>query len=441
MGGDYDRHVADRRVEIVAAFCGPHGHVQQFAEAMLVKGGTNGLGHALAAVRALRRSLTREHGDLIALLNGDGPGGRDAGLLAELRELQDEAAWQAATERLNAGFRRFKRDGRAAKTTFLAQTWNPLVTTWQQVKRAQAAVAAYGEIEAEASRVERALTDLVTQTTLTRDAVAAAAETDLGREVAGGALDVAVLDDVRLADHRFRASLAVAEESGAPSTAARLTQADAGVWGALRRKLAGREAAQTVHDDYRGALEGTAVADGVAQLGNEVQRLSIWDALAEECNARQTLNLIDQPLSEAMLDVRRQQETARRTGVSGDDWGAVLLREFVKNKIFECQKRVRPFWKLNNGLVAANAKPYAFTVVARDEQAYVDARTTLRFGHVLEDAASLMDAGKPYHLPGRHQIVLYAREGVAPLCYLDEAELTDLRNAAAQVGAYKYPGR
>jgi hypothetical protein len=114
------------------------------------------------------------------------------------------------------------------------------------------------------------------------------------------------------------------------------------------------------------------------------------------------------------------------------------LRAFIGARLVECQKRVRPFWNLDGLMTANHGAPYEFIVVAADEQSYHEAETTLGIKGVLEQTASSMKAGTPKWLPGRDRIALYAREGVAPLFYLNDRELKGLRDAAAQKAQEKF---
>jgi hypothetical protein len=205
------------------------------------------------------------------------------------------------------------------------------------------------------------------------------------------------------------------------------------------RKLDPRAGGSSLlHERFRDQLMAAIVDDGVRRLGRRVRDLSIWEALAAECNAREQLGMEDAAVTAAIAAVQSDRAAAELAGVPPKDWEQEVLRHFIRNKLFECQKRVRPFWNLNGLMTANYSHPYHFIVLAADREAYSEANSRFGIDGVLEATASLMQAGTPKWLPGRDRIVLYAREGVAPLFYLNERELKRLRDAAAQKRKEKF---
>ncbi|HEX5499570.1 MAG TPA: hypothetical protein VFX03_10100, partial [Thermomicrobiales bacterium] len=193
-----------------------------------------------------------------------------------------------------------------------------------------------------------------------------------------------------------------------------------------------------LHETFRDRLRDAIVDDGIGQLRRDVRALSIWNALAAECQARLALGQRDAAVDRALRQIERQRAAAEQAGVPPKDWEEEVLRAFIGNRLVECQKRVRPFWNLDGLMTANHGAPYEFIVVAADEQAYHEAETTLGLKGVLEQTATLMKAGTPKWLPGRDRIALYAREGVAPLFYLNDRALKGLRDAAAQKRHVKF---
>jgi hypothetical protein len=434
----YQPHVSERRQEIIAEYSGPNGQLTTAVEGWLREAGPTGLGFALRAVEQIRTKITSELADAIKRVNGEsGPDG-EQGLRRERADMLDEAAWGAAVTRLENGFGFLNRGGDNAKSTFVRTTWQPAVDISQQFVRAEAAVAIYRAMESETDRVLLTLQTLVEQTFQKRDELERAARTDLGTAGLGGSLDVDVLDDADLAEHHFGKLLEriIANESDA--AAASIVAIEDGVLGAFRKRLATRGGAGQLNEDYRGMLERRAVGAGEELLGSEVDALSIWDALDAELNARLALGKIDRVLADAEAETRRQRSIAEQQGLVRDDWSDVLLQTFVRGKLLECRERVRPFWRLDPIRAESHGAPYEFTVITRDKHVYESAKRKHGLGDVLDETAELMKAGRPYELPGRHAISLYARQGVAPLAYLDPTELRAMRDSAAQVGAYKF---
>jgi hypothetical protein len=439
MANTYVPHITQRRDEIVAEFSGPKGNLAAFVVRALEDGGAGGLKYALTAVTAIREQLELELAGSIDRVNGTPEDrGGDPGLRRDQQDALNEENWNSAVQRLRNGFGFLNRGAGAAKATFIKTTLRPAEDAWRTLVRAEAGQAVYNSMLAEATRMQHALQNLVEQTVQTRENIARVVRSDLGSDGLAGSLDVNVLDDVTLADHHFDKVLSRAIASDSESTVEAMVNSDDGVRGALLRRLGTRGSGAQLNEDYRGMLERRSVVAGQVLVEDEVDSLTIWEAIAAECDARQELDMVDRVLSDALSDMRRQRQLAEQQGLVRDDWSDVLLQSYVRGKLQECQARVRPFWRLDGIRSASHGEPYRFTVIARDKRVYEDAKNTLGLGNVLDESARMLGAGRPYELPGRHSVVLYTREGVAPLCYLDEGELKEMRDDAARTSTYKF---
>lgn len=469
----YSGHLATRRAITVAEYASQDGGIRALAHELLDDATDPGaLGFAYAVVVEIRRKLERLWHEANEAIEGNenlevpSPGKK--------KDLEERnAGWEKAVKALNNGFgsgvtKAFRRNGKEAKQRFFDRTWKPLRDETLELERLVAGRAAYNTLVGETSKVEQALGEMVEQIAALRAELERSTRTDVGSHGRSGVLDLAVLDDPRLVAHRFDDLLKATVRDGADDCARRVTARPAAVdpatiltgeaepVAALAVEQAVQPRAGIVRDGFdalidprsgqapiirqtfRDHLQDAIVADGIARLGREVRSLSVWDALAAECRARQHLRLEDAAVTTALAAVQAERTEADLAGVPPKDWEREVLRHFIRNRMFDCQKRVRPFWNLD-GLMAANhGRPYHFIVIAADREAYREAGSTLGIEGIMESTAALMQAGTPKWLPGRDRIVLYAREGVAPLFYLNEQELKRLRDAAAQKMTEKF---
>ncbi len=471
-GRGYLAHLKNRRKVIVADYADPERGLRKFVNDSLASGGATALGSTHEAVRQIRMTLEREWRALNEAIEGnDDPASPRKGLKEIAADHQ--AGWDNAVRKLGNGVgggfgKLVGRNGKEAKDKFYRQTWAPFKDDLLKLERAVQGRETYQRLLEETLKVERALKDLIDQTAHLRDELERSTRTDVGEHGHSGVLDLAVLDSPALVAHRFddvldrivregvdRCAIAVtagaaAADDGdddegplaideAPDVVVRALPKTGIVAELLARRLDPKAGAVgLLHETFRDRLRDAIVDDGISQLGREVRALSIWEALAAECRARQALELHDAAVSQAMHQVQQQRRGAEQAGVPPKDWEQEVLRAFIRNRLFECQKRVRPFWNLDGLMTANHGAPYGFIVAAADEQAYHEAETTLGLKGVLEQTAAMMQAGAPKWLPGRDRIALYAREGVAPLFYLNDRELKGMRDAAAQKRLEKF---
>lgn len=469
--GPYAQHLRQRRDVVVDEFAAKDGGIRKLVHTLLAEGGPGALGVAYTVVSEVRDRLRQQYQQLNELIQGDQNATVPvAGLKQSLSEMDDR--WSGAVNRLNNGFgngltRAFNQNGKAAKEQFLRQTWTPYYRDSLALQDMVAARATYQELLADTDRVQQALGDLIGQIEYIRDNLARSAATSIGKHGKVGVLDLAIMDDPRLVAHHFDAMLSQAISQNAENCAIRVTTVltpseeedgaagdDAGPAsdedqpaaeksGIIERTFAVKAntrggGAGLLHDQFRDDLEATLVTDGLRHLSRRVLDLSVWEALAAECRARLELELADQALTSAVRRVDDERRQAEQAGAPPKDRETEVLRYFIRNKLVQCQTMVRPFWNLNNQMISTHGQPYHFTVIAADRGTYREAGAKFRIDGVLEATAAEMQAGTPKWLPGRDRIVLYTREGVAPLFYINDRELKDLRDAAAQKRKEKF---
>ncbi|MFM9106652.1 MAG: hypothetical protein ACKOWF_08135, partial [Chloroflexota bacterium] len=141
---------------------------------------------------------------------------------------------------------------------------------------------------------------------------------------------------------------------------------------------------------------------------------------------------------QAGREIEAPRRNAENAGVPARNWEHLKLQAFIRRRLEQCQKRVRPFWNLNGLMTANHGHPYGFVVLATDEDAYRLAESKHGIKGSLDQIAQLLQAGTPKWMPGQDRIVLYSREGVAPLFYLDTRELKKMRDSAAEKARDKF---
>ena len=472
----YFQHLRLRRDVVVDEYAAKDGGIRKLVGELLAEGGPGALGIAYTVVSRVRDYLSQQYLHVNELIEGD-PNATVPVVGLKQNLLEMDQRWSGAVNRLRNGFgngltRAFNKNGRAAKEQFLKQTWSPYLRASLELQDLVAGRATYQELLTETERVWQALNDLIGQVEHIRDNLARAAAVSIGKHGKVGVLDLAVMDDPRLVAHHFDAMLNQAINQNADHCAVRVTTVlpdqdddssavnDAGTPGDVRAlgdtNLSSRPRSGIVqrtfelkansrgggtglvHDQFRDDLEAILVDDGLRHLSRRVLDLSVWEALAAECRARLELGLEDQALTSAVRLVDDERRQAEQAGAPPKDRESEVLRYFIRNKLVQCQTMVRPFWNLNNQMISVYGQPYDFTVIAADQDAYREAAGKFRIDGVLEATANVMKAGAPKWLPGRDRIVLYTREGVAPLFYLNDRELKALRDAAAQKSKEKF---
>jgi hypothetical protein len=463
-------HYTKRSEEIVAAYAGPEGLLRTQVDQWLTEQGASALGFAYAAVTEIRQQLSTQWQRMNDLIDGNKENG-EKGSVEKLHETRE--AYKAAAERLPSQMGSglsgiFSRNGKNARQRFVNTQYKTLVDSTIDLQRMRAARATYLALGVETNRVQRVLKELTDRANELRRELERETEHDVGEHGRTGVLDLAVLDDPKLLAHHFRDVLEETSRSGVESSAIRMTvpadkgvnpstfeaaleedvieqtQRDAVVTSGIVSETLHRAldpstgASHLVWDRYKDQLAAGIVADGVSRLSPRVRDMSIWDALAAECQARTALNLHDAAVEQAERDIKKQRQNAEDAGVPPRDWEQELLRFFIRRRLEDVQKRVRPFWNLNGLMTANHGQPYGFVVLATDRKAYELAETTHGIKGFLGIVASLMQAGTPKWLPGKDRIVLYSREGVVPLFYLNDRELKMMRDSSAQKARDKF---
>jgi hypothetical protein len=469
-GKQLEHHYQQRRQEIREAFSSPKGHLRTAVVRWLTDGGPSALGLAYEAVTGIRSRLEAQWRQLNDLIEGNPDTGAE-GLKKTLEKLQEDYPADAARMQRGSGgglSRAFGQGGKTAKEKFLKGPYRTLQDRTIELQKMLAARQTYRELTVETIRMQRVLKELKENADQLRQNLERQTETDVGEHGRSGVLDLAVLDDPRLLAHHFHELLEETRRLGVDACATLVTappkdandpstlDASLDVDGELlehpdalattgvvletfNRLLDPLVGSSTLtRDRYIDQLENAIVSDGVNRLGRRVREMSIWDALAAECKARTALNLHDVAVEQAEREITAQRQNAEDAGVPAKDWEHQLLQFFIRRRLEECQKRVRPFWNLN-GLMTANfGQPYSFVVLATDEKAYRIAETKHGIKGSLDQIADLMQAGTPKWLPGKDRITLYSREGVAPLFYLNDRELKVMRDSSAQKAQDKF---
>lgn len=463
-------HYTTRVDEITAAYAGPDGQLRKQVDIWLSEQGASALGFAHLAVTEIRQQLSAQWRLMNDLIDGNKEAGK-AGARDELSTIQTnyEAAARKLPGQMGTGLSGiFSRNGKNARQRFVTSQYTPLVTKSRELQQMVAAQSTYLALGVETNRVQRVLKELNDKANDLRRDLEHETEHDVGEHGRTGVLDLAVLDDPKLLAHHFREVLEETSRSGVESCAIRVTVPahqganpstfDAAieedvvdqtprdalsttgiVFDTLRRALdPSTGASNLVWERYKDQLAAGIVADGVHRVSPRVREMSIWDALAAECQARTALNMHDAAVEQADRDIRKQRQNAEEAGVPPRDWEQEVLRFFIRRRLEEVQKRVRPFWNLNGLMTANHGQAYGFVVLATDRKAYELAETTHGIKGVLGIITSLMQAGTPKWLPGPDRIVLYSREGVVPLFYLNDRELKLMRDSSAQKARDKF---
>lgn len=468
-GRQLDHHYRQRGEEIRDAYAGSAGSLRSAVATWLTDGGPSALGLSYEAVTGIRVELEAQWRLLSTLIEGDQESDVESYRKKVLPRVLEEYNVQAAKLQRGGGSGRLNRGGgTAAKERFLRGPFKELQASTIELQKMLAARQTYRELTVETIRMQRVLKELKDNADQLRQNLERETQTDVGEHGRSGVLDLAVLDDPKLLAHHFHDLLEETRRLGVDACATLVTApprdaydpstldasldidgnlldnpdalATTGVvmetFERLLNPLVG--SSTLTRDRYIDQLENAIVSDGVNRLGRRVREMSIWDALAAECKARTALNLHDAAVEQAEREITIQRQNAEDAGVPAKDWEHQLLQFFIRRRLEECQKRVRPFWNLNGLMTANYGQPYGFVVLATDEKAYRIAETRHGIKGSLDQIADLMQAGTPKWLPGKDRIVLYSREGVAPLFYLNDRELKVMRDSSAQKARDKF---
>jgi hypothetical protein len=469
-GKDLESHYRRRGQEIVEAFSGPEGYLRVQVEKWLTEGGPSALGLAFEAVVELRRRLESEWRELNKLYEGSEADGIP-GMKKHLADAQVAYAnaLNGFTKSFGSGVSKIlDSKGSNAKKKFVNGPYKTLVDRTAEHQRMLAARQAYRDLTVEVLKLQRVLKDLKDDADQLRSGLERAIETDLGEHGKSGVLDLAVLDDPVLLRHHFQELISEVSRQGVDVTATRVTSPprdvydpmilqstldDEGfpvedverlrttgvVYETFQRWLNPLFGSSTGSRDlYRAQLENAIVSDGVSRVTRHVRDMSIWDALAAECQARDALDLHDGAVEQAAREIEARRRNAEEAGVPARNWEQLKLQAFIRRRLEQCQKRVRPFWNLNGLMTANYGHPYGFVVLATDRKAYEIAESKHGIKGSLDQIAQLMQAGTPQWMPGQDRIVLYSREGVAPLFYLDTRELKRMRDSSEEKAKDKF---
>jgi hypothetical protein len=460
-------HYRLRSQEIVEAY---RIYLRRQIEVWLTNAGPSALGMAYEALTELRSFLDGQWSDLNKRYEGNDDGMESMPKQIAATQARYDKAAVALGLQFGSGVNKvLDRDGLNPKKKFLAGPYKELLDRTAEQQRMLAARQTYRELTVETVRFQRALKDLKEDADRVRAKLERETERDLGDPGQSGVLDLAVLDDPVLLRHHFQDLMEDVRKQGVDSTATRVTapardvsdslvlaapfdperlldEQDLGqlgmtgvVYDAFQRRLDPLVgSSESVRTTYRTQLENAIVTDGVERVKDQVRAMSIWDALAAECQARDALGLHDAAVEQASREISARRRNAEDAGVPARNWEHLKLQAFIRRRLEQCQKRVRPFWNLNGQMTANNRHPYPFVVLATDEKAYRIAESKHDIKGALDQISQLMGAGTPRWMPGQDRIVLYSREGVAPLFYLDPRELKRMRDASAQKAKDKF---
>jgi hypothetical protein len=455
----YTTHLRQRRLTATSEYSASSGGIRQYARQLLAESGPSALGLTHAVVAEIRRELSQQW----EKLNEEIEGNPNATVPVEGKKkavvrLQDR--WSSDVTRLGNGFgsgisKVFRKNGKEAKEQFFKRSWVPLREATLDLELGLAGRETYRALVAETTRVENALKELLDHAGNLKHDLELATSNDVGDHGASGVLDLSVLDNPQMIAYHFDSLLDEAKRQGVDTCAVSVTtkttsddtdslEEDSSenrtsdrlglVSEFFDRKTSPQSGIGLLdNQQFDDELEAAIVEDGVRRLGHRIRELSIWQALVAEFEARAFLGLQDRAMSMAFESANNERNAAERAGAPPKDWSKVALRHFIRNKLFECQKRAEPYWQINDLMQAQyGTKPYGFVVVTADRDAYGQAQSALGITGVLEDTARLMGAGTPNWMSGRDRVVMYAREGVVPLFYLDESEIAKLRESTSR---------
>lgn len=431
-------HFILRRTQVnIDAMTGPDGAIVTFIDEQLRL--PNGIARASTAIDALLK-LIREQQEIVRReIGGDPALGADAaGQRANLERSREQLDRQIG--KLPNSFGRLRdRNGREAKTTFVKRVWNQYIRLEESVAIAYAALSYY---EAVVNKLETAriyLDELIVAARRLGEQLDATANDDLGANVKDSILSVGILDDTRIVDHHFGPALDQAVAEAGEALIARIITGEHGVIDSLKRKMLQLASAkhEDIHDDFRAAIQKAAAAAGKEQFEREVRKLTIWDAIKIECSVRQQLGLIDNALAEARSTLNEQRIFMARSGNPLVNSERFLLQQFIQRKLIQCKRRADPFWQIDHVVRSEYADQpgllYPLRVLAYDRRTYDDFVTRENLDPNLIQAIARDIGVEPQHLPDIDGVLLYCREGVAPLFFLNGAERSQLRESAARM--------
>lgn len=331
-----------------------------------------------------------------------------------------------------------ERARKAAKEQYAAN-WRQYEAAEIDLAIANKALAYYATLLREIEATQDYLTELILAAKSQGYQLQREAKDDLGANIKDSALNVGILDNVTIVDHHFSDVMEQAVNDAGGGLIKELINGDRGLAYSLNVKVNRRAGVrhELVLDDFRTAIRKAVLDAGRAHFQKAVGELTIWDAIKAECVARRDIPDPDDDFREAKaaLDHRRyDMERAGTPLVNGDTY---LLEQYIQVKLARLRRQAAPYWQLDNSEISNYAdRPgllYPINVLAFDRMCYDDfaAREGLDAG--LVQAIGQAVGVAPQHLAGTDSIVLYSREGVAPLFFLGKNEKDKLRDSAARI--------
>jgi hypothetical protein len=330
------------------------------------------------------------------------------------------------------------KSGKTAKEQFVAN-WNAYVNTEIDLAIATQTVAYYSAVLREVEATQDYLRELILAARSQGELLDRAARDDLGANVKESVLNVGILDNVKIVDFHFRHLMDQAVQDAGGGLIKDLITGERGLSYALKVKVDRRAGVrhELVLDDFREAILKAVLDAGRRLFEKEVAKLTIWDAIKYECIARKEIPELDFDFNTAKDALDQHRAELNRNGtplVNGDTY---LLEQYIQAKLARLKRQAAPFWQLDQSEMSNYAdRPgllYPITVLGFDRTSYEDfaAREQLDPGLVQAIAQSV--GVEPQHLPGPDAIMLYCREGVAPLFFLGRKEKDKLRDSAARI--------
>jgi hypothetical protein len=325
------------------------------------------------------------------------------------------------------------------KRTNFAKNWNDYTQTEIDLAVANKALAYYAMMLREIEASRDYLNELITAGETQGQVLDREAKDDLGANIKDSALNVGILDNVAVVNHHFKAVIdqAVREEGG--GLIKELINGERGLAYTLNLKIDRRAKVrhEGVFDDFRESIRSSVLRSGRSLFEKAVGELTIWDAIKHECMARRDINEPDDDFIRARMALEHRRADMLRNGtplVNGDTY---LLEQFIQLKLARLKRQAAPFWQLDTAEKSYyDDRPgllYPLTVLAFDRNVYDDFAAREGLDPDLLDAIAHSVGVAPGHLAGKDAIVLYCREGVAPLFFLGEREKEQLRDSAARI--------
>jgi hypothetical protein len=386
----------------------------------------DGVAYAYAFLDEIEAKLENE----LDLVNTElaGPNYRlaaDGGVKArytQQSERFERAINSLATEMASGRF--FKKNAKQAKETFETATWGQLATTDQLMRICNVAIGVLEPLISDVHELRRILKQRITDIDGKLNNAKERASRRLSNQEHGGKLDDLLLSIPELAEAIFAVEKSHVQDTQASAFISGDVIGGDGLIGLLSGIVDRRLKTPSEQGNTTSLMVDRAIGAAQKLFWESADRLNVWSALYAEMQFRPRVGLIDKALEEALLEAE-QLVKGHSPSTRAEELRIAQIQRYAEHRLKICMDRAAPWWRLDSTMrivappPAAHPRPFKFTIVGYDEDAYNQFIADQGTRNFLHDITSSLGVN-PTARFGKNSLTIYNREGLVPLFYLDQ---------------------